>query len=136
MQAAILHRAMLPRLKGWIERRVAIAGAYLNGIHHPEVRCAGAPELSESSWHLFPVLIPPARKGAFVEYLKNSGVMPGEHYPMIIPDQPVMAHAAFEFADDCQDARRFAASEVSLPIHPYLTPEEVAQVIEVVNAWK
>ncbi len=135
VQAAILHRAMLPRLNGWIARRRAIAQQYLDGIHHAEVSCPRPPEGSESSWHLFPVLVPAARKPAFVEYLKASGVTPGEHYPMIIPDQPVMAHAGFELADDCQTARRFAASEVSLPIHPYLTAAEISRVIEVVNAW-
>lgn len=136
VQAAILYRAMLPRLNGWIERRRAIAKQYLAGIRHDAVRCAGEPEGSNSSWHLFPVLVAPERKAAFVEYLKTSGVSPGEHYPVIIPDQPVMAHVAFEFADDCQAARRFASSEVSLPIHPYLTDEEVSKVIEVVNGWR
>lgn len=136
VQAAVLRHAMLPRLDHWIERRRAIAQLYLAGIRHAEVQCPGSPEGSESSWHLFPVLVPAGRKSAFVEYLKASGVTPGEHYPVIIPDQPVMAHAAFEFADDCQQARAFAASEVSLPIHPYLSEEEAAQVIAVVNAWK
>ena len=35
------------------------------------------------------------------------------------------SHAVFDFTDDCATARRIAASEVSLPIHPYLTNEEV-----------
>jgi dTDP-3-amino-3,4,6-trideoxy-alpha-D-glucose transaminase len=100
------------------------------------VHCVGAPEGSESSWHLFPVLVEPQRKPAFMAHLKTAGILPGEHYPIIIPDQPVMAHAAFEYADDCQNARRFAASEVSLPIHPYLTDDEVARVVEAVNGWK
>jgi dTDP-4-amino-4,6-dideoxygalactose transaminase len=99
------------------------------------VHCPGAPEGSESAWHLFPVLVAPDRKPAFMAHLKTSGVQPAEHYPIIIPDQPVMAHAVFDFADDCATARRIAASEVSLPIHPYLSDEEVARVIEAVNAW-
>jgi dTDP-3-amino-3,4,6-trideoxy-alpha-D-glucose transaminase len=135
LQAALLHRVMLPRLSGWIERRRAIAARYLAGIAHPEVHSPGAPPGSESTWHLFPVLVPPHRKAAFMEHLKTSGVQPAEHYPVIIPDQPVMAHAVFDLAGDCATARRFAASEVSLPIHPYLAGEEVARVIEVVNAW-
>jgi len=135
LQAALLHRAMLPRLNGWIERRRTIAARYLAGISHPEIHCPGAPEGSESACHLFPILVPPNLKAAFMEHLRTNGIQPGEHYPIIIPDQPVMAHAVFEFADDCAAARRFAASEVSLPIHPYLTDDEVARVIEVVNAW-
>ena len=135
LQAALLCRAMLPRLNGWIERRRAIAGQYLAGIRNSAVRSPGAPEGSESVWHLFPVLVAPERKPAFLEHLKTHGIAAGEHYPAIIPDQPVMAHVAFEFADDCATARRVAASEVSLPIHPYLSPEEVEKVVEAVNGW-
>ena len=136
LQAALLHRAMLPRLNRWIERRRVIAARYLAGISHSEVHCPGAPEGSESSWHLFPVLVPPRRKPAFMEHLRAAGVQPAEHYPVIIPDQPVMAHTVFECADDCATARRIAASEVSLPIHPYLTDEEVARVSDAVNEWE
>ncbi len=136
LQAALLNRVMLPRLNGWIERRRAIARRYIAEIDHAEVHSLPTPRGSESSWHLFPVLVPPDRKAAFMDYLKTSGVQPAEHYPVTIPDQPVMAHATFDFTDDCANARRIAASEVSLPIHPYLSDEEVARVIEVVNAWR
>jgi dTDP-3-amino-3,4,6-trideoxy-alpha-D-glucose transaminase len=135
LQAALLRETMLPRLDAWIERRRAVAGDYLKGIQNPAVRCVEGPDGSVSSWHLFPVLVAPERKAAFLEHLGISGITAGEHYPSIIPDQPVMAHAAFELADDCANARRFAASEVSLPIHPYLTQAEVEQVIAAVNAW-
>src|SRR5262249_43063385 len=135
LQAAILRTAILPRLTAWIERRRAIARQYIAGIQNPAVSVTGASEGSESSWHLFPVFVAADRKAAFMEHLKSSGMVAGEHYPMIIPDQPVMAHAAFEFADDCATARHVTASEVSLPIHPYLTDDEVTRVIDVVNAW-
>ncbi len=133
LQAAILRRVMLPRLKEWTERRRSVACQYLASIRNPEVRCVGAPEGSESCWHLFPVLVPPARKAAFLEYLKASGITAGEHYPVAIPDQPAISAA--ELADDCSNARRLAASEVSLPIHPYFTAAETAKVISVVNSW-
>jgi dTDP-4-amino-4,6-dideoxygalactose transaminase len=136
LQAALLHRVMLPRLDGWIARRRAIAIRYLAGIAHPEVHTLPAPRGSESSWHLFPVLVAPDKKSSFMNHLRASGVMPAEHYPIIIPDQPAMAHTRFDFTDDGANARRIAASEVSLPIHPYLTDEEVARVTEVVNGWR
>jgi dTDP-4-amino-4,6-dideoxygalactose transaminase len=135
IQAAILRDAMLPRIAGWIERRQSIAALYLGGIKNAEVRCMGAPEGSESSWHLFPVLVDPERKREFIEHLRRCGVAAGEHYPLAIPDQPAMAKVPFEMADDCARARRIAASEVSLPLHPYLTDEECGLVIDAVNAW-
>ncbi len=135
LQAALLHRVMLPRLDGWMERRRTIAQDYLDGIRHPEVVCPSAPEGSASCWHLFPVFVAPSRKQAFLNHLNASGVAAGEHYPVAIPDQPAMAHTAFELTDDCGHARRLAASEVSLPIHPYLTPEEAVKVINAVNTF-
>ena len=136
LQAAILLHVMLPRLESWIVRRRDIARRYLEGIRNSAIYCPGAPEGSESNWHLFPAMVKPELKPAFLDYLAASGIEPGEHYPVIIPDQPAMAHAAFEFADDCATARRVARSEVSLPMHPYLTNEEVERVIEAVNSWK
>src|SRR6185437_6257566 len=130
LQAALLRHAMLPRLEEWTERRRTIAKRYLEGIRHSDVVVPPAPEGSESCWHLFPVLTPPERKSAFREHLESRGVGSGEHYPVAIPDQPALAHAAFELADNCAHARRVAASEVSLPIHPHLTEDEVQQVIE------
>jgi dTDP-3-amino-3,4,6-trideoxy-alpha-D-glucose transaminase len=135
LQAALLRSVMLPRLDAWIKRRREIATKYLEGIRNPAIRFLGVPEGSEPNWHLFPVLVKPELKYAFIDYLRASGVEPNEHYPIIIPNQPAMAHVAFEFADDCATARRIARSEVSLPIHPYLKNEEIERVIQVVNSW-
>jgi len=133
LQAAVLRQAMLPSLTAWSDRRRAVASEYLAGIQHPEIRCLGAPKGSESNWHLFPVLVPPQCKSAFLQYLNMSGVTGGEHYPAAIPDQPAMNQP--ELTDDCSNARRLAASEVSLPIHPYLTAEEISRVIDAVKAF-
>jgi dTDP-4-amino-4,6-dideoxygalactose transaminase len=38
--------------------------------------------------------------------------------------------------DDCSMARQICASEVSLPIHPYLSDDEIEGIIEAVNAWE
>jgi Predicted pyridoxal phosphate-dependent enzyme apparently involved in regulation of cell wall biogenesis len=135
LQAAILRRAYLPKLAQWTERRWQIASAYLDGICHANVRPLGRPEGSNSVWHLFPVLVDPRRKAEFMSYLKTNGIACGEHYPVPIQDQEALAYVEHEMADDCSAARCIAKSEVSLPIHPYLTDEEVARVIEISNAW-
>jgi dTDP-3-amino-3,4,6-trideoxy-alpha-D-glucose transaminase len=124
LQAAILRTAILPRLDQWLARRRAIAAAYLNGGAAPE-----------SSWHLFPVHVPPDRRADFLSHLKSAGIVAGIHYPTPIPDQPALATTTIELADDCSTARRICASEVSLPIHPYLTDDEVARVIRAVHTW-
>lgn len=129
LQAALLHTVMLPRLDRWTARRRAIAQAYLRGAHAPE-----------SSWHLFPIRVPPGQRAAFLEHLKSRGIVAGIHYPTAIPDQPALLSGdhreRFELADDCATARRICASVVSLPIHPYLTDQEVARVIDAVHTWR
>jgi dTDP-4-amino-4,6-dideoxygalactose transaminase len=135
LQAAILKDAFLPRADRWIARRRAIAKLYIEGIRNPKVRVPGAPPDSDSSWHLFPVFVEPAQRDAFLEHLKSAEIAAGVHYPTAIPDQPVMNRMAFELTDDCVAARRLCASEVSLPVHPYLTGAEVEQVIAAVNRW-
>lgn len=136
IQAALLRQACLPRLQGWLARRRAVAAAYRAGIQHPDVILAEQPQDSDSSWHLFPVFVPPAQRSSFLDYLRQAGISAGVHYPAVIPDQPALQSARFELADDCETARRIAASEVSLPLHPYLTGAEVQRVIDAVQHWR
>jgi len=136
LQAALMHRAFLPRLSGWTRRRRAIAQRYLERIEHACVRCLGQPPRSDSAWHLFPVLVPAAHKARFVEHLKANGVAAGEHYPILIPDQRALAGVPYHVDGNCAVAMGISRSEVSLPIHPYLSDDEVDQVIRAVNLWK
>jgi dTDP-3-amino-3,4,6-trideoxy-alpha-D-glucose transaminase len=130
LQAAFLRRAGLPRLERWTSRRREIAAAYLKGIRNPGVRLPTLPEGVEPSWHLFPVWVSPERRETFSGHLKL-----GIHYPVAIPDQPAMMGVRFEAPGSLENARRLCASEVSLPIHPYLRDDEVAEVIAAVNAF-
>lgn len=128
MQAAFLRRACLPRLARWTARRREIAGAYLNGIKNPAVRLPAPSKRSDPSWHLFPVWIDPARRDSLVKPAF------GIHYPVAIPDQKALDGVPFEAPSGYENARRLCASEVSLPIHPYLSDAEVAEVIATVNS--
>ena len=135
IQAAFLRRVCLPRLAQWNSRRRKIATAYLTGICNPAVRLADPAKDSKPSWHLFPVWIDPKRRKHFMDFMKNKKISVAIHYPIAIPDQKALAPVPCEAADSCENARTLCASEVSLPIHPYLTENEVSTVIAAVNAW-
>lgn len=135
LQAALLERVYLPALPGWTARRREIAARYRAGIRHASIECLPAPAASESVYHLFPVLVPAERKAQFLAYLRSQDILSGEHYPLAIPDQPAMSRAPWETAMPPDHARRIAACEVSLPIHPYLQDEEVDRVLEACNNW-
>jgi dTDP-3-amino-3,4,6-trideoxy-alpha-D-glucose transaminase len=135
LHAAVLLRAFLPRLAGWTERRRQIAQTYLAGIRHPQIRPLPAPANSRSVWHLFPTHVPAARRDTLMAYLREAGIGSAVHYPRLIPDQGALAGATYQVLGDLRRAKDLAECELSLPIHPYLTDEEVGRVIDAVNAW-
>ena len=136
LHAAILRRAYLGRLPAWTARRREVAARYIAGIAHEGIRVVGEPRGSRSCFHLFPVVVAPERKQSFLQHLDRSGIGSGEHYPLIIPEQKAMAGVNYETAGDLPVARAMAAGEVSLPIHPHLTDEEVERVIAACNGWE
>jgi dTDP-3-amino-3,4,6-trideoxy-alpha-D-glucose transaminase len=135
LHAAILRSALLPRLPAHTRRRAEIAAAYRRGIAHRALALPPVPEGSQSVWHLFPVLVDGARD-AFMAHLGSAGIGSGVHYPTLIPDQPAFSGVPHERKGSLERALRFAQSEVSLPIHPYLTDEQVERVIAACNSWK
>jgi dTDP-4-amino-4,6-dideoxygalactose transaminase len=135
LHAAVLERALVPKLGRWTERRREIAERYLAAIENPQVRPL-ASGTGRSVWHLFPVLVPPQSRDLFQAAMKEQGVETAIHYPRLIPDQEALTGTPFEVVGPLANARRLAAGEVSLPIHPFLTDGEVAEVIEAVNQWQ
>lgn len=135
LQAAILRSAILPRLAAGTEQRRAIAAAYLSNLANPAVTPLPAPPYSHSVYHLFPVRIIHGNRDTFMQHLHQHGIQSAIHYPHLIPDQPAMQNARFACATPLDSARSLANSEVSLPIHPYLTDAQVAHVIQTVNQW-
>ena len=136
LHAAILQTAMLPRLDDWTARRRRVAARYLAGIRHAQVSLPAPPSRAVPVWHLFPVLVAPARRAHLQDHLRAAAVDSAVHYPSLLPDQQALAGIATEVIGDLPRARQYAAGEVSLPIHPFLTDGEVDRVIDAVNGWK
>ena len=134
VQAAILVEALLPRLAEVTRRRRKIAQLYRENIASNALTIPAAPMGSDSVYHLFPVLVQHDREG-FQQHLKARGIESGIHYPTLIPDQPVMRGQKFEIVNPLANALQFARREVSLPIHPYLSDDDVDRVIDACNAW-
>jgi dTDP-3-amino-3,4,6-trideoxy-alpha-D-glucose transaminase len=136
LHAAILRRVYLGRLACWTAARRRIAAAYLDGIRNPAIAPMGSPPESQSCYHLFPVLVDPARKHDFMNWLQSNEIGCAEHYPIALPDQPAMLGAEVCQVGSLVNARRLCCSEVSLPIHPYLTANETDRVIAACNSWR
>lgn len=128
LHAAVLSDALLPNLQRWTEARRQIAARYLREI--PPIRTIKPAPSAEPAWHLFPILVDGAERDNTRERLLGDGIASGVHYPRLIPEQPAMQlSVSYEVAIEPSNARRLAASEISLPIHPFLREDEVQMVI-------
>ncbi len=135
LHAAILHDAFLPRVNRWTEKRRATAQRYLGAIKNPALKLLPLRSAQTPVWHLFPVLVRPERRENFRAHLESCGIVSGIHYPHIIPDQTALAGVPFEKLGSLENAVQFSRGEVSLPIHPFLSEEEVETVIAACNNW-
>lgn len=137
LQAALLRSVQLPQLAAQTRRRVELATAYRQRLRNPAVVLPPVPANSGSVWHLFPVLIPGDRE-AFRAHLKARGVATGLHYPLLISSQQAMAEQGQPLAPPgaFPRAEHFANHEVSLPLHPFLSDEDCARVIDACNSWQ
>jgi dTDP-3-amino-3,4,6-trideoxy-alpha-D-glucose transaminase len=132
LHAAILSEALLPHLAEWTGRRRQIAARYRAEIKNPGLRRLQIKDDVEPAWHIFPVFT--ASRERLREHLRESGIQSAVHYPRIIPDQETFQLGiAHEIAQDARTARSLAATELSIPIHPFLQDSEIATVIRSLN---
>lgn len=132
LQAAFLSN-FLDTLESTTRKRRATAARYRKGINNRLITCAAVPENSESVWHLFPVLSP--ERDQLQKFLKEKGIETAVHYPIAIHSQKAMREYPHEVVGELGTTLRFTQQELSLPIHPYLTNEEIDYVIDMCNQW-
>ena len=133
LQAAILTDALLPCLETWTEKRRSIAARYVDEIRNPNVRTLKTMAASQPVWHIFPLFAD--KSEALASHLGQAQIQTLVHYPRVIPDQRACQQARCETAAEPMNARKLAATEVSLPIHPFLEEKEIAEIIRAVNEF-
>ena len=127
IQAAIL-RARLAWLPKWTTVRRQLAAEYRTALVGADV-CV-PPECDPGHvYHLFPILS--VGRDALQARLKTRGVETLIHYPVAIPRQPALAS---ERPAECPVAARVCDQVLSLPLHPGLTPDAVAEVAAALRA--
>lgn len=87
-------------------------------------------EFNEHVWHLFPIRH--KNRDLLAEKLNDLGIGTAIHYPVALPDQGVYAGSEYFYSKNSW-ARDWAQNELSLPMHPYLTQQELLHVVESVK---
>jgi dTDP-4-amino-4,6-dideoxygalactose transaminase len=126
LHAAVL-RVKLPRLAAWNDRRRAIAARYRAAI------AAGsgvvAPVEREGARHVYhQFTVRTARRDELASRLEAAGIERAIYYPRPLTAQPAYARWA---RGRLPEAERAAREVLSLPVHPWLTDDEVERVAAV-----
>jgi dTDP-4-amino-4,6-dideoxygalactose transaminase len=130
---AAIGRCQLQELGRWLDRRAAIAAQYDDALSSlPGLRLPHHPVASDSrhAWHLYPLQITGADRDEVAARLAEQGVGTSVHFI------PVHQLSYFRRELDVQTypgADEWFRGELSLPIYPRLTDEQVAHVCEVIH---
>jgi perosamine synthetase len=126
---ASIGLAQLPKLAGYNARRRQIAARYdreLHGVITPRVE----PRVTHV-YHQYTIRV--NRRDEFAERLKERGVGTGIYYPIPVHRQKpfvALGYGQLQFPV----SERLCDEVLSIPVHPSLSDDEVALVIEAVNA--
>lgn len=127
LQAVVLH-AKLARLGAWNADRRRAARRYdalLAGL--PGVALPATLPGNEHVWHLYVVRVPD--RDGVLRRLRADGIGAGVHYPVPLHLQGGLAHLGHR-PGDFPVAEAAAATILSLPLHPGITPAQQEQVAE------
>lgn len=129
LQAAVL-RVKLRYLNEDNARRQQIGRRYEQEISNPLIRLPHPMADGENVYHLFPVFS--SERDALQAYLWEHGVETLIHYP--IPPHRQACYAEWHSLS-LPVTERLSREELSLPISPVMTDEEVSEVIRLVNLF-
>jgi dTDP-4-amino-4,6-dideoxygalactose transaminase len=130
LQAAVL-RVKLRHLAAWNERRRRAAARYdemLAGID--DVTLPLTSRENDHVWHLYVIRVP--RRDAVLELLHELGIQAGIHYPVPVHLQPAFRSLGYG-PGDFPVTEAAAASIISLPLYPQITPDQQLRVAEAVR---
>ena len=136
IQAAILD----VKLKYLIEdnmHRQEVAHYYYEHIRNPWITLPDFLPDEQNVYHLFPILVSGGRRDALHDYFEKMGVGTVCHYPIAPHQQECYAKDGWNTPQLCLPiTERLANEELSLPIGPAITKEEVSEIVRLINAFK
>ena len=130
IQAALL-RVKLNYLDADNRRRQAIASKYITHICNPKLTVPTVDYLSNNVFHIFPLLC--RHRDYLQTYLLERGIQTLIHYPIPPHRQRCYAHWNELSLPITEQIHR---QELSLPLHPALTDDEVDYIIAALNDYE
>jgi len=143
IQAAILD-VKLKYLDEDIKKRQEVAAYYYNHINNPLIELPTRLPDENNVYHLFPVLVVPqppkgevSTRDRLHDYLESCGIGTVIHYPIAPHKQECYAKEAWNIPQlNLPVTEMLADSELSIPMSPCMTLEQIKYVVKTINAFK
>jgi dTDP-4-amino-4,6-dideoxygalactose transaminase len=131
--ASAMGRVSLRHLTEWNVRRRAIARLYTDGLSN----ASNIVTPQEATWahhvyHVYAIRSP--NRETLREWLVNSGIETGLHYPIPCHAQPVYRNLEGDLT--LPKTEKICSEVLSLPIHPEMSDADVEYVISSVRQFK
>lgn len=128
MQAIVLYWK-LKHLTKWNNSRAVSANYIRLMLSNPRVKWMLTDNIHQV-YHILPVLLENKdKRSEFMKYLNDNNIQCGIHYPIPIHKMPFYEKQE----TDLGRTENYADRIVSLPIHPFLTQEELETIVQVIN---
>lgn len=113
------------------EARQLVAERYTESLR-TIVKTPVVPDNCRSAWAQYTICVDPRRRAQIIEALKARGVPTAVYYPTPLNLQTAYKHFP-SAGNGLPVAERLAQEVLSLPMHPYLSPETQAYIIDAVR---
>lgn len=130
IQAAVLD-VKLKYLDEDNKKRADIACAYIDGITNPEIILPDKSVEENNVYHIFPICC--KERDQLQKYLEENGIQTLIHYP--VPPHKQKAYSEWNMRN-YPVSEEIHETELSLPMSPVMSDEQIEKVIHTVNGWK
>lgn len=130
IQAAVLD-VKLRHLDAETQRRIDIARTYYKYIQHDTLRLPTLMDEGNNVYHIFPIFTP--HRDALQQHLSDHGIQTLIHYP--IPPHQQACYKEYNQLS-LPVTEQLACEELSLPLNPTMTNDEVAHIVATLNAFR
>lgn len=136
IQAAVLD-VKLKYLEQDNAHRKEVAHYYYEHIDNHLITLPDMLPDEQNAYHLFPIIVGEGKRDALHDYLASNGVGTVCHYPIAPHKQECYAKETWNIPQlSLPITERLADEELSLPIGPTVSLEDIAEVVRLINAFK
>ena len=136
VQAAVLD----VKLKYLVEdnaHRKEVAHYYYEHINNPLITLPDLLPDEQNAYHLFPIVVSDGKRDALHDYLAENGVGTVCHYPIAPHKQECYSKETWNVPQlSLPITEHLADEELSIPIGPTISMDEVKEVVKLINSFK